>query len=187
MPPYLLIVFLLSMKKRLYNVATEIMGADFFRNATVLDVGCARYAESIALRDMGADVTSLDVLKREEPPENIRFVLGNFLEWQPDQAFDVAYLSNSALFMPNKDVFEKIAALQPKAIVVRTMYDYPEPNWDATQLKQLYFTKPSNWTDYFEPLGFSTMYANFYEEVSPDMLGSVRIFRVTEYIGKRAD
>ncbi|MEI8103299.1 MAG: class I SAM-dependent methyltransferase [Candidatus Moraniibacteriota bacterium] len=175
------------MEKRLYNIVTETMGADFFQNVTVLDVGCARYAESIALRDMGADVTALDVLKREEPPERIRFVLSNFLEWQPDQAFDVLYLSNSALFMPNADVFEKIAALRPKTVVVRTMYDYPEPNWDASQLKQLYFTKPSDWVDYFEPLGFLTMHTDIYEEVSPDMLGSVRTFRVTEYIGRRSD
>lgn len=150
-----------------------------------MDVSCARYAESIALRDMGANVMAIDVCKREEPPQHIRFVLGDFLKWQPDQAFDVIYLSNSALFMPNEDVFAKIAALQPKTIVVRTMYDNPELNWDASQLKQLYFTKPFDWTSYFEPLGFAIIYTDLYEEVSPDMLGKVRAFRVTEYIGRR--
>jgi len=173
------------MKKRLYQIVAETLGEKFLKGATVLDVGCARYVESIALRDRGAIVTTLDVCKREEPPEKISFILSDFLEWQSDQIFDMVYLSNVALFMPNEKVFKKIADIKPKIIAVRTMYDYPEPNWDASELKPLYFTQPVDWTGYFEPLGFKTVYTKQYEEVSPDMRGRVRTFRVTEYIGMR--
>ncbi len=168
-----------------YEVVNEKMGEDVFKDLTVLDVGCARFAHSIAMRDMGAKVTAIDTLKREESPENIQFVQTDFLEWQTVEKFGMLYLSNVALFMPTELVFKKIATFDPKIIAVRTMYDYPSPNWDASELKTLYFTKPHDWTDHFEPQGFKTIHSRIYEEEVEDMRGRVRLFRFTEYIGKR--
>ena len=89
--------------------------------------------------------------------------------------------------MPSEELFRKIEALDPRAIVVRTMYDYPEPNWSADELKKLYFTTPEDWKQHFESLGFQTVHAQRYKTRVPDMKGRSRMFPFTEYIGMKAD
>ncbi len=165
---------------------TKILGAEVFNDAAVLDVGCLRFAESKIMRDMGSRVTALDLCKREEPPEGIHFINADFLEWKPEGAFDILYMSNSALFMPNEEVFKKIESFGARVIAVRTMYDYPEPNWDASELKPLHFTLPGEWESRFDPLGYKTIHAEKYEEATPDFSGRMRTFRFTEYIGVKA-
>lgn len=174
------------MEKPFYTVVAEKLGSEAFKGASLLDVGCARFAESVVMRDMGAKVTALDVCKRVEPPEGINFILEDFLKWEPGQTFDILYMSNSALFMPSEDAFKKIESVDAPTIAVRTMYDYPEPNWDASELKPLYFTLPEDWKKRFEPLGYKTVHAEKYEITTPDMKGRTRVFRFTEYIGTKA-
>ena len=173
------------MEKTLYSVVAEKLGAEAFKGASLLDVGCARFTESVVMREMGAKVTALDVCKRVEPPEGVDFILEDFLKWEPDHGFDILYMSNSALFMPSEEAFKKIESIDPRTIAVRTMYDYPEPNWDASELKTLYFTTPEDWKSRFEPLGFKTLHAEKYEISTPDMKGRTRVFRFTEYIGTK--
>ena len=175
------------MKKYFYSVVKEKLGDDIFKGAGVVDVGCMRFEQSIALRDMGADVIALDIRDREDVPEGIQFVHTDFLEWEPEKKTDILHMSNSALFMPTEKVFQKIEALDPRIIAVRTMYDYPEPNWNAEELQQLYFTTPEEWTSRFEPLGFKTMHSEKYEVDTPDLQGHMRTFRSTEYIGAKKE
>ena len=174
------------MEKPFYTVVSEKLGHDAFNGTNLLDVGCARFAESVVMRDMGAKVTALDVCKRVEPPEGIDFVLEDFIKWEPGKTVDILYMSNSVLFMPTEEAFKKIETISPKTIAVRTMYDYPEPNWDASELKTLYFTLPEDWKSRFEPLGYKTLHAEKYEITTPDMKGRTRVFRFTEYIGTKA-
>lgn len=173
------------MKQSLFDLVQSTLGANVFRGKKVLEVGPARFSDSIALRDSGADVTALDIRRHQDPPEHIKFVESDFLSWQTEDRFDIAYLSNVALFMPANDVFKKLEQLKPKIIAVRTMYDYPEPNWTAEELKQLYFTVPTDWSNYFEPLGYATVYSRKYELETPDMRGRMRLFRYTDYIGEK--
>ncbi|MEN9557913.1 MAG: Methyltransferase domain [Candidatus Parcubacteria bacterium] len=171
----------------LYSILTSAIGEKALVGATVLDVGCARFAESVALRDMGAHVTALDTKRREEAPEGISFIQEDFLQMNVAQPFDIVYMSNVALFMPLADVLEKLRLLNPKMIAVRTMFDYPVPNWNPDELQTLYFSKPADWVNFFEPLGYRTVVAKDYEEETPDMRGRNRIFRYTDYIGIRQE
>lgn len=173
------------METPFYQIVLEKLGQEVFQGASVLDVGCARFSESKALHSLGARVTGIDTCHREDPPEGITFVHEDFLEWRPKQPFDMLYLSNSALFMPSERVFEKVKSFQAKIIAIRTMYDFPEPNWNADELKKLYFTRPDDWTNFFEPLGYKTIHATMYETETPDMRGRTRKFRFTEYIGSK--
>lgn len=173
--------------KDLYLIINDTLGNNAFKNAHVLDVGCFRFEESIAMKDAGATVTALDIKDRPTPPEGISFIHSDFLKWEPGEndEFDIIHLSRSALFMPNKDVMEKIATLNPKTIAVRTMSAYPEPNWPPEVLLPLYFTTPQDWSAFFEPLGFKTVYAESYDDHGPDMHGVPRLFHLIDYIGTK--
>lgn len=171
--------------QHLYETVSTILGQEIFQNSNVVDVGCARFAESKAIQALGAKVTALDVCHRENPPEGIVFVKKDFLQWEPATHIDMLYMSNVALFIPTDNLFLKIAKLQPQTIAVRTMYDYPNPNWPAEELQTLYFTLPNSWTDNFEPLGYSTKHAKAYTIEVKDMRGRERLFSFTEYIGKK--
>jgi len=173
------------MTNNLYDIAVEKLGGDAFKGTNVVDVGCMRFAVSKALRDLGAKVTGIDICEREAPPEGIAFVHADFLDWEPTEIVDVLYLSNSSQFMPTEKVFEKIKSVNPRSIVVRTMYAYPEPNWDASELLKMYFTVPEDWTAFFEKLGYETKLARKYEHDSQDFKHRDRKFRFVDYIGTK--
>lgn len=166
-----------------FQVLADQLGAGFFKNRKVVDVGCARFAETKQMQQLGASMMGLDICKREEPPEGIDFILSDFLTWEPTEPTDVLYLSNCVLFMPTSDVMQKIDQLSPNVIAIRTMYDYPEPNWPAEELKQLYFSLPEDWSTFFEAKGYKTVFTRKYAIDTPDMRNRMRNFRFTEYIG----
>jgi hypothetical protein len=165
------------------SVVKEKLGPDAFKGSTAVDVGCLRFADSIVMKDLGAKVIALDILKRTEPPEGISFVLEDFLKWEPQEKIDILYMSNSVLFMPVEEAFKKIETIMPRTIAVRTMYRHPIPNWEASELKPLYFTTPEDWKTRFEPLGYKTIHGHKYESNTKDLKGRIRLFFFTEYIG----
>ncbi len=170
------------MVKPLFTILQETLGEGVFKGEKVLEVGCARFNESIAMRDLGAEVVAQDICYRQAPPEGVTFINDNFLNWKSDQNFSIVYLSNVALFMPSEEVFNKIKELSPNIIAVRTMYDYPNPNWDKSVLKKLYFSTPKDWEGYFKSLGYETKVNRQYEELTPDMSGVERVFHYVDYI-----
>ncbi|MEY4723344.1 MAG: hypothetical protein RLZZ324_857 [Candidatus Parcubacteria bacterium] len=172
-----------QVKNALYDIATTVLGPDVFRAKRVIDVGCLRFAQTKAIKSLGADVIGIDSCKREEPPEGILFEQTDFMKWEPAAPVDVLYMSNVAQFIPTADVMAKIAALGPKTLIVRVMYDFPEPNWPADELLPLYFTEPEDWTRYFADLGYETKHARKYEFAGQDFKHRDRTFRFTEYIG----
>lgn len=170
------------MVKPLYTILQETLGEGIFKGKKVLEVGCARFKESVVMRDLGGDVTAQDICFRQEPPQGVKFIKSDFLTWNADLSPDILYLSNVALFMPLEDVLRKIRLLNPNIICIRTMYDYPDPNWDESVLKKLYFSTPKDWEDYFKPLGYKTSLSRQFEELTPDMSGVDRLFRYVDYI-----
>jgi uncharacterized UPF0146 family protein len=171
------------METPFYKIVIEQIGRERVASSKIFDVGCARFAESKVMNEMGATVIGVDICKRQEPPLGIRFIESDFLEWQPGEPIDILYMSQVALFMPTEKVIEKIKTFAPKIIALRTMSAYPEPNWPAEILKPLWFTTPNIWTDAFEAAGYETIHTALYEVDTPDMQGTQRKFHMTEYIG----
>jgi uncharacterized UPF0146 family protein len=173
------------MVKPLYIILQETLGEGIFQGKKVLEVGCARFIESAAMKDLGAEVVAQDICYRQSPPEGVTFINDNFLNWKTNTRFGIVYLSNVALFMPSQEVFNKIKEFSPNIIAIRTMYDYPNPSWNSKASKKLYFSTPKDWEDYFKPLGYETKISRQYEELTPDMSGVERVFRYVDYIGIR--
>jgi len=171
---------------RLYEVLIDTLGSSVFKDKSVLDVGCGgQYADSKIVREMGAFITAMDTVKKCETPDGIRFVQSDFTAWNADVPVDIVYMSNSAQFMPVESVFKKIEEINPEIIAVRTMFDYPIPNWEPPVLQKLYFTTEEDWKTRFESRGYETMLAIKYEKDANDMRGDRRHFHVVEYIGRK--
>lgn len=171
------------METAFYDVVRSELGPAAFKDMDVLHVGCYRFEESSAIAALGANVTGLDKCKRLEPPSAVKFIEADFLTWKPDRKYDILYSSNAALFMPTEAQMQKIEEIAPRVITIRTMYNFPEPNWPAEKLQKLYFTRAKDWTDRFEAVGYRTVLAKDYEDLTPDLHGDSRTFRFTEYIG----
>lgn len=172
--------------KTFTDIAIERLGVEFFDERTVYDIGCHNFTETKKFLDLGASkVVGTDKSTYAEVPEGIEFIKEGFLEWNPTESIDILHMANVALFMENDKVLEKIAKLNPKVIIVQTMYDSPDPNWPPEVLKKLYFTKADDWTTFFEERGYTTIYAESFEKEQEDLSGNKRTFRLTDYIGEK--
>lgn len=162
-------------------------GREFFNNRRIHDIGCHNFKETQKFLDLGADIIGLDRCIYTDTPKGIRFIKKDFLDWEPEGEVDILHMANVVLFIENDKVMQKIADLNPKMIMIQTMYDYPEPNWPPEVLKKLYFTRSEDWTEFFEEKGYKTIDAKSYEKDQDDLGDNLRKFHFTEYIGERID
>lgn len=158
---------------------------DFFKGRTIYDIGCHDFKETQKFLVLDARIVGLDQCIYANTPHGIDFLHENFLNWKPQEPIDILYMANVALFMKSKTIFNKIDELNPKMIMVQTMYGYPEPNWPPELLKKLYFTNADEWEEFFSMREYKTLHAKSYEKEQKDLIDTHRLFKFTEYIGQK--
>lgn len=144
----------------------------------VLDVGTGNFEDALTMRDLGCDVTALDVAPKATIPTGITFIHEDFRSFTPQVPYDVVYLSFIVNFLDKQTFFNEILPRYSDAriVAIRTFSARPEPS-DPDKPITLYAL-----TD-FQGLPWDPVVAKTWDETYPGYDGVSRSWHLLEYVG----
>jgi hypothetical protein len=169
----------------LVRLGQNYLGEDFFRNKSVLDVGARDFGYSRLMVSLGAEVYAIDRVSKFPVVDDISFEQCDLLDWNTDHQIDVLFMSNVAQFIQPEKLLPKISEIAAQYIMIRTFSDFPEPNWEAPQLRPMYFIQVDKWREFLEAQGYIVHECRAYEEQSEDLQGDIRSFRYIDIIAEK--
>lgn len=128
------------------------------KGETVLDVGCGYGVLAFSMAEAGGIVTGIEISERNFngaqenfSHPNITYLLGDVLETDFDQSFDVVVMSNVLEHLPNRPEFLRnvTRSVSPKRFLIRVPLF--ERDWRVPLKKELgveYRLDPTHFTEY---------------------------------------